>query len=60
MFKRIQVSNFKCIDQAQLELKPLTVLCGPNSSGKSSLILTPVRNYPKIDGLKMDMVGIWA
>ena len=37
MFKRIQLSNFKCIDQAQLELKPLTVLCGPNSSGKSSL-----------------------
>lgn len=36
MINKIRISNFKCIDNADIELKPLTILCGPNSSGKSS------------------------
>ena len=37
MIKRLTISNFKCIDNAEIEFRPLTILCGPNSSGKSSL-----------------------
>ncbi len=37
MLKQICISNFKCIDRAKIVLKPLTILCGPNSSGKSTL-----------------------
>ncbi|RCJ29561.1 hypothetical protein A6769_35510 [Nostoc punctiforme NIES-2108] len=41
MLKKIGVTNFKVIkDSGLLELKPLTVLIGRNSSGKSSLIET--------------------
>lgn len=41
MLKKIGVKNFKVIkDSGLLELKPLTVLIGRNSSGKSSLIET--------------------
>lgn len=36
--KRIRVSNFKSIVAADVELRPLTVIVGRNSSGKSSLL----------------------
>ena len=38
MLKEIQIKNFKCLkDTGKLEIKPLTFLVGPNSSGKTSL-----------------------
>lgn len=38
MFKKISVSNFKAIGSPiELEIKPITLLFGPNSSGKSSI-----------------------
>jgi predicted ATPase len=38
MLTEIQIRNFKCFrDTGKLELRPLTFLVGPNSSGKSSL-----------------------
>ena len=39
MIKRWKIGNFKAIkDPIELPLTPLTVFCGPNSSGKSSFI----------------------
>lgn len=39
MLKKWTLSNFKAIaDKATLDLAPITVLCGANSSGKSSIL----------------------
>ena len=38
MLKKIQVKNYKAFKEAELELKPITVLLGTNSSGKTSLL----------------------
>lgn len=39
MLKEIRIKNFKSLrDSGNLEIRPLTLLVGPNSSGKSSLI----------------------
>jgi predicted ATPase len=39
MLKKIRIKNFKCLqDTGELTMKPLTILVGPNSSGKTSLI----------------------
>lgn len=39
MLKEIRIKNFKSLkDTGNLEIKPITLLVGPNSSGKSSLI----------------------
>ena len=46
MISRLRVRNFRCLaDTGELEIRPLTFLVGPNSSGKSSLlqILTMLR-----------------
>lgn len=39
MLKSISLENYKCFkDKTDIEIKPLTVLCGVNSSGKSSIL----------------------
>jgi len=39
MIKTMRLKNFKAFkDTGQIELKPITVLAGPNSSGKSSVL----------------------
>lgn len=39
MLTNIELKNFKCFkDSGNIEIKPLTLLCGVNSSGKSSII----------------------
>lgn len=39
MLKNIRLSNYKCFnDSRDIEIKPLTVLCGVNSSGKSTIM----------------------
>ncbi len=39
MLTRIRIKNFKCLkDTGKLEIRPLTFLVGPNSSGKSSVL----------------------
>lgn len=39
MLKEIRIKNFKSLkDSGTLEIKPITLLVGPNNSGKSSLI----------------------
>jgi predicted ATPase len=38
MLKRVSVKNFKSFRKASFELRPITLLIGPNNSGKSSFI----------------------
>jgi len=38
MIKSIGCKNYKAFSEAELELKPITILLGANSSGKSSLL----------------------
>ena len=38
MIKKIGFSNYKAFDNDTIELKPITILLGANSSGKSSLL----------------------
>jgi predicted ATPase len=38
MITKLRVQNLKCLRDVTLELGPLTVLIGPNDSGKSSLL----------------------
>ena len=38
MLKRVTIKNFRCFRHLQTELQPLTVLIGPNDSGKSTFL----------------------
>lgn len=38
MLTNIEINNFKCFEKDSLKIKPLTLITGTNSSGKSSLI----------------------
>ncbi len=38
MIKAVKLSNFKCFQHQEVSLKPLTLLAGLNSSGKSTII----------------------
>lgn len=38
MLSKIEINNFKCFSDVALELKPLTLITGTNSSGKSSVL----------------------
>jgi predicted ATPase len=39
MLKSIRLKNFKCFqDSGKIELNPLTILCGTNSCGKTTII----------------------
>ena len=38
MLRRIELMNFKCFDAVNLQCAPLTLLCGLNGMGKSSII----------------------
>ena len=46
MITRLNVENFRCIPRGELELRRMTVLTGPNSTGKSSVLygLLALRN----------------
>lgn len=38
MISRLHIENFKCLRDVTIDLTPLTVLIGPNDSGKSSIL----------------------
>lgn len=38
MLSKISLKNFKAFKEAEIEIKPITILIGPNNSGKSSLL----------------------
>lgn len=38
VIKRVQIENFRCLKQVDVALRPLTVLVGPNDSGKTTFL----------------------
>ena len=66
MLKSISLENYKCFEKLEdLEIAPLTVLCGVNSSGKSSILKSllmlkqsyednSVSNYVLLNGKYID------
>jgi len=38
MIKEINIKNYKAFDSASIPIKPITILLGANSVGKSSII----------------------
>lgn len=38
MLQRVHIQNYKCLRDVEVELSPLTVLIGPNDSGKTSFL----------------------
>ncbi|GAB1355346.1 DUF3696 domain-containing protein [Erysipelotrichia bacterium] len=38
MLEHIDIKGFKCIDEQKIVFRPLTIVAGPNSSGKSTLL----------------------
>lgn len=57
--KKLIIKNFKGIkDRQEFEIKPLTIFCGPNSSGKSSCIhaLAALAQTTKLSASQMPIV----
>lgn len=38
MITKLNITNFKCIDEEELQFAPLTIITGKNSSGKSTVL----------------------
>ena len=38
MIESMEITSFKCIHHESIEFAPLTLLAGPNSSGKSTVL----------------------
>jgi DNA repair ATPase RecN len=38
VIRSVHIKNFRCLRDVKLELEPLTVLVGPNASGKSAIL----------------------
>lgn len=52
MIKKIRIKNFKCLkDTGYLDIKPLTFLVGPNSSGKSSFFQILLMLKQTVEGI---------
>ena len=53
MIERIKIDNYKCIEHEDLEIKPLTIITGLNSTGKSTLIqsILLIEQYSKSKNL---------
>jgi predicted ATPase len=60
MFTRMKLKNFKSWQSLDIELAPLTVLFGTNSSGKTSILqafLLLLQSYENTDGESIDFGG---
>jgi len=61
MIEKLVVKNFKCFKNAEIPFKPLTVVCGGNGVGKSSMIQSLLVLRQAADQLqKLDDVGVLA
>jgi predicted ATPase len=64
MISRVHVQNFRCLRDVQIELEPLTILVGPNASGKSTILnaLDPDANLATLDARwqKNESREIWV
>lgn len=54
---RLEIENFKAIRKVAFDLRPLTVLVGPNDSGKSSLLQALAMLGRCADGARIDVPG---
>lgn len=55
MLTKLRIKNFKCLqDTGDLEIRPLTLLVGPNSSGKSSLLQMLLMLRQTVDSTDID------
>ncbi len=43
MIEHVSIANFRCIQTLEMDLEPLTVLVGPNASGKSTVLAALAR-----------------
>ena len=48
MLRKIELKNFKCFESLSLACSPLTLLCGLNGMGKSSVTIRkePLLSFP--------------
>ena len=48
MLRKIELKNFKCFESLSLACSPLTLLCGLNGMGKSSVAIRkgPLLSFP--------------
>lgn len=66
MVMRIEFKNFRCLRDTSLDLTPLTVIVGPNASGKSSILqaldpgFAPAVDdiYQRVSGKKVQVARI--
>jgi len=55
MLTKLRIKNFKCLqDTGDLQIRPLTLLVGPNSSGKSSLLQILLMLRQTVDSTDID------
>jgi len=55
MLTKLRIKNFKCLrDTGDLEIRPLTFLVGPNSSGKSSVLQMLLMLRQTVDSTDID------
>lgn len=54
MINEIELENFKCFDEKDFKMSPLTIFCGTNSAGKStaiqSILLVKQNEHAIVDG----------
>ena len=65
LLDKIRVKNFLSLRDVEIPLKPLTVLVGPNASGKSNVIkalrfLRKMRTHKKLPSVKTFRESLWA
>jgi len=56
MINELKIQNFKCLRDTAISFEPLTVLIGPNDSGKTS-ILRYLSSRPESAAAHLDTQG---
>ena len=54
MITKAHIQHFRCIRDLEIEFEPLTVLVGPNASGKSS-VLEALAEFPNRGGIGLEL-----
>lgn len=52
MIKKMEIKNFKCFANSQVEFKPFTIFVGGNGAGKSSIIQSLLLNKSAIEQMQ--------
>jgi predicted ATPase len=56
MITRVEIQDFRCLRHVDVPLKPLTVLVGPNDSGKSAFVAAVLR---AVRGIGLEHSDAW-